>query len=42
MQIKVWAVRQEYTWLDLRINLKNCMNFIKFKYLESVESEVKN
>ena len=42
MQIKVWAVRQEYVWLDLRTNLKNCVNLIKFKYFESVESEAKN
>ena len=42
MQIKVWAVRQEYMWLDLKTNLKNYVNLIKFKYLKSVELEVKN
>ena len=42
MQIKVWAVRQEYAWLDLRTNFKNHVNFIKFDYLESIESRVKN
>ena len=42
MQMKVWVVRQEYVWLDLRMNFKNHVNFIKFKYLESVRSRVKN
>ena len=42
MQIKVWAVRQEYTQLDLRTNSQNYVNFIKFKYLEFVRSEAKN
>ena len=42
MWMKVWAVRQEYMWLDLRTNLKNCVNLIKFDYLESVRLRVKN
>ena len=42
MQMKVWAVRQEYTQLDLRTNLQNHVNLIKFDYLESVKSRVKN
>ena len=42
MWMKVWAVRQEYTQLDLRINSQNCINFIKFEYLESIRSETKN
>ena len=42
MWIKVWAVKQEYTWLNLRINSQNCVNLTKFNYLESVESRVKN
>ena len=42
MQMKVWAVRQEYMQLDLRINLQNHENLIKFDYLESVRSRVKN
>ena len=42
MQIKVWAVRQEYTQLDSRTNFKNHVNFIKFDYLESVRLRVKN
>ena len=42
MWMKVWAVRQEYVWLDLRTNFKNCVNLIKFEYLESVEPETKN
>ena len=42
MQIKIWIVRQEYMWLDLRMNSQNCVNLIKFKYLESVRLEAKN
>ena len=42
MQMKVWAVRQEYVWLDLRTNSKNHVNLIKFEYLEPVEPEAKN
>ena len=42
MQMKVWAVRQEYVQLDSRTNLKNHVNLIKFDYLESVKSRVKN
>ena len=42
MQIKVWAVRQEYAWLNLRTNSKNCVNFTKFKYFESVDLSIKN
>ena len=42
MWIKVWAVRQEYTQLDLRTNSQNCVNLTKFDYLESVRSRVKN
>ena len=42
MWIKVWAVRQEYTWLDLRTNFQNYVNFIKFEYCEPVRSETKN
>ena len=42
MQMKVWTVRQEYAWLDLRMNSQNCVNFIKFEYLKSVKSRVKN
>ena len=42
MQMKVWAVRQEYMQLDLRMNFKNHVNLIKFDYLESVKSRVKN
>ena len=42
MQMKVWAVRQEYVWLDLRMNSQNCVDFTKFDYLESVKSRVKN
>ena len=42
MQMKVWAVRQEYMWLDLRTNPQNHVNFTKFNYLESVKSRVKN
>ena len=42
MWIKVWIVRQEYAWLNLRINLKNYVNFMKFKYLESIDLSVKN
>ena len=42
MWMKVWAIRQEYTWLDPRMNLKNCVNPIKFEYLEPVELGVKN
>ena len=42
MQMKVWAVRQEYAQLDLRINSQNCVNLIKFDYLKSVKSRVKN
>ena len=42
MWMKVWAVRQEYTWLDLRTNSQNHVNLIKFNYLEFVKSRVKN
>ena len=42
MWMKVWAVRQEYAWLDLRMNFKNCVNFTKFDYLEPVRPRVKN
>ena len=42
MWMKVWAVRWEYMWLNLRINLKNHVDSIKFDYLESVEPRVKN
>ena len=42
MQIKVWAVRQEYMWLDFRTNSQNHVNLIKFNYLEFVKSRVKN
>ena len=42
IQIKVWAVRQKYAWLDFRINSQNHVNLIKFDYLESVELRVKN
>ena len=42
MQMKVWTVRQEYTQLDSRTNSQNHVNFIKFDYLESVSSRVKN
>ena len=42
MWMKVWAVRQEYVQLDSRMNLKNYVNFIKFNYLKSVKSRVKN
>ena len=42
MWIKVWTVRQEYTQLDLRINLKNYVNLIKFKYLKFIDSSIKN
>ena len=40
--MKVWAVRQKYAWLDLRTNLQNCVNLIKFDYFESMRSRVKN
>ena len=42
MQIKVWAVKQKYAWLDFRINLKNCVNSTKFNYLKFVKLRVKN
>ena len=42
MWMKVWAVRQEYMQLDLRMNSQNCVNLTKFDYLESVKSRVKN
>ena len=42
MWMKVWAVRQEYMWLDLRTNPQNCVDPAKFDYLESVRSRVKN
>ena len=42
MWMKVWAVRQEYTWLNLRMNFKNHVNLIKFDYLEPVKPRVKN
>ena len=42
MKMKVWVVRQEYAWLDLRTNLKNYIDLIKFKYLELIDSSVKN
>ena len=42
MQMKVWAVRQEYMWLDFRTNLQNYINLIKFDYLESMKSRAKN
>ena len=42
MQMKVWAVRQEYTQLDPRMNLKNCVDLTKFEYLEPVGLRAKN
>ena len=42
MWMKVWAVRQEYMWLDFRTNFQNYVNLIKFDYLEFVKSRVKN
>ena len=42
MQMKVWAVRQEYMQLDSRTNSQNHVNFTKFDYLEPVESRIKN
>ena len=42
MQMKVWAVRQEYTWLDPRTNSKNHVDPTKFEYLEPVGSRTKN
>ena len=42
MWMKVWAVRQEYVWLDLRMNFQNHVDLTKFDYLEPVRSRVKN
>ena len=42
MWIKVWVVRQKYVWLNLRINLKNYVDLIKFKYLKLIDSSIKN
>ena len=42
MWMKVWAIRQEYMWLDLRMNSQNHVNSAKFDYLEPVRSRVKN
>ena len=42
MQMKVWAVRQEYAWLDPRTNPKNHVDPTKFEYLEPVELRAKN
>ena len=42
MWIKVWVVKQEYARLNLRINFKNYINFVKFKYLKFIKSRVKN
>ena len=42
MWIKIWAIWQEYQYLNLRKNLNSLINLMKFNYLESIELKTKN
>ena len=42
MQMKIWAIQQEYHHLNLRKNLISLVDSTKFDYLESIKSKTKN
>ena len=42
MWMKIWVIQQEYHHLDLRRNLTSLVDSMKFKYLKSIKSKVKN
>ena len=42
MWIKIWVIQQEYHCLNLRKNLTSLVDLMKFNYLESIESKIKN